>query len=91
MRWSLTRDTDPRSAEEAGAFVRKLQNLLRRVGAGDGDMEKVCLPCDRSVLKLKERGIYVSMRMSRYIDPERHLGLDARLKTSTRFDSSNKL
>ncbi len=30
-----------RSAEEAGAFVRKLQGLLRRVGSGDGDMEKV--------------------------------------------------
>ena len=30
-----------RSAEEAGAFVRKLQALLRRIGAGDGDMEKV--------------------------------------------------
>lgn len=35
--------TEPhmRSAEEAGAFVRKLQALLRRVGSGDGDMEKV--------------------------------------------------
>lgn len=31
----------PRSAEEAGAFVRKLQSLLRRLGSGDGDMEKV--------------------------------------------------
>ena len=30
-----------RSAEEAGAFVRKLQSLLRRLGSGDGDMEKV--------------------------------------------------
>lgn len=31
---------DMRSAEEAGAFVRKFQSLLRRVGSGDGDMEK---------------------------------------------------
>lgn len=37
--------TEPhlRSAEEAGAFVRKLQGVLRRVGSGDGDMEKVSL------------------------------------------------
>jgi aspartyl-tRNA(Asn)/glutamyl-tRNA(Gln) amidotransferase subunit B len=35
--------TEPhmRSAEEAGAFVRRLQGLLRRIGSGDGDMEKV--------------------------------------------------
>jgi aspartyl-tRNA(Asn)/glutamyl-tRNA(Gln) amidotransferase subunit B len=32
-----------RSAEEAGAFVRKLQSLLRRLRSGDGDMENVLL------------------------------------------------
>ena len=30
-----------RSPEEAGAFVKKLQAMLRRLGSGDGDMEKV--------------------------------------------------
>jgi aspartyl-tRNA(Asn)/glutamyl-tRNA(Gln) amidotransferase subunit B len=30
-----------RSAEEAGMFVKRLQGLLRRLGSGDGDMEKV--------------------------------------------------
>ncbi|BEJ00419.1 hypothetical protein CcaverHIS631_0502760 [Cutaneotrichosporon cavernicola] len=38
-----------RSAEEAGAFVRKLQGLLRRVGSGDGDMEKGNLRVDANV------------------------------------------
>jgi aspartyl-tRNA(Asn)/glutamyl-tRNA(Gln) amidotransferase subunit B len=32
---------DVRTPEEAGAFVRKLQSMLRRLGSGDGDMEKV--------------------------------------------------
>ncbi|KAK4689628.1 aspartyl-tRNA(Asn)/glutamyl-tRNA(Gln) amidotransferase subunit B, partial [Tremellales sp. Uapishka_1] len=36
----IVTDPDMRSAEEAGAFVKKLQSLLRRLGAGDGDMEK---------------------------------------------------
>ena len=34
------------SAEEAGAFIRKLQSLLRRLGSGDGDMEKVAVTLD---------------------------------------------
>lgn len=38
----IVTDPDMRSPEEAGAFVKKLQGLLRRVGSGDGDMEKVC-------------------------------------------------
>lgn len=37
------------SAAEAGAFVRKLQSLLRRVGSGDGDMEKGNLRVDANV------------------------------------------
>ena len=41
----LTKDHPPRSAEEAGTFVRKLQSLLRRLNSGDGDMEKVSKPC----------------------------------------------
>jgi len=35
--------TPASSPKEAGAFIRKLQGLLRRVGASDGDMEKVGL------------------------------------------------
>lgn len=38
----IVTDPDMRSPEEAGAFVKKLQGLLRRVGSADGDMEKVC-------------------------------------------------
>ncbi|RSH77257.1 uncharacterized protein EHS24_003565 [Apiotrichum porosum] len=43
--------TEPhmRSSDEAGAFVRKLQGLLRRVGSGDGDMEKGNLRVDANV------------------------------------------
>ena len=39
----IVTDPDMRCAEEAGAFVKKLQALLRRIGSGDGDMEKVGL------------------------------------------------
>ncbi|ORY21365.1 biosynthesis-related protein [Naematelia encephala] len=45
----IVTDPDMRSAEEAGAFVRKLQALLRRVGSGDGDMEKGNLRIDANV------------------------------------------
>lgn len=37
----IVTEPDMSSAEEAGAFVRRLQGLLRRIGSGDGDMEKV--------------------------------------------------
>lgn len=37
----IVTEPDMTSVEEAGAFVRRLQGLLRRVGSGDGDMEKV--------------------------------------------------
>ncbi|WVR09360.1 glutamyl-tRNA(Gln) amidotransferase subunit B, mitochondrial [Kwoniella sp. DSM 27419] len=45
----IVTDPDMRSAEEAGAFVRKLQGLLRRVGSADGDMEKGNLRVDVNV------------------------------------------
>ncbi|KAL7422524.1 hypothetical protein Q5752_003172 [Cryptotrichosporon argae] len=45
----IVTDPDMRSAEEAGAFVRRLQGLLRRVGSGDGDMEKGNLRVDVNV------------------------------------------
>ena len=37
------------SPEEAGAFLRKLQAILRRLGASDGDMEKGSLRVDANV------------------------------------------
>ncbi|WVW85339.1 aspartyl/glutamyl-tRNA(Asn/Gln) amidotransferase, B subunit [Kwoniella bestiolae CBS 10118] len=45
----IVTEPDMRSAEEAGAFVRKLQGLLRRLGSGDGDMEKGNLRVDVNV------------------------------------------
>ncbi|SPO41908.1 related to Glutamyl-tRNA(Gln) amidotransferase subunit B, mitochondrial [Pseudozyma flocculosa] len=38
-----------RSPEQAGAYVRKLQELLRRVGASDGNMQEGSLRCDVNV------------------------------------------
>jgi aspartyl-tRNA(Asn)/glutamyl-tRNA(Gln) amidotransferase subunit B len=35
-----------RSPEEAGAYVRTLQAVLRSVAASDGNMEQVCMPLD---------------------------------------------
>ncbi|RXK42267.1 aspartyl/glutamyl-tRNA(Asn/Gln) amidotransferase, B subunit [Tremella mesenterica] len=40
---------DMRSPNQAGAFVRKLQSLLRRVGSGDGDMENGNLRVDANI------------------------------------------
>ncbi|KAN0064024.1 hypothetical protein ACQY0O_003630 [Thecaphora frezii] len=38
-----------RSPEQAGAYVRKLQELLRHVGASDGNMQEGSLRCDVNV------------------------------------------
>lgn len=38
-----------RSAKQAGAYIRKLQELLRRVGASDGNMDEGSLRCDVNV------------------------------------------
>ena len=40
---------DMRTPEQAGAYVRKLQNVLRTVGASDGNMEQGSLRCDVNV------------------------------------------
>ncbi|WVQ95200.1 aspartyl/glutamyl-tRNA(Asn/Gln) amidotransferase, B subunit [Kwoniella sp. CBS 9459] len=45
----IVTEPDMRSAEEAGAFVKKLQGLLRRLGSADGDMEKGNLRVDVNV------------------------------------------
>ncbi|CAO1615461.1 unnamed protein product [Sympodiomycopsis kandeliae] len=38
-----------RTPAQAGAYIRKLQELLRRVGASDGNMEEGSLRCDINV------------------------------------------
>lgn len=38
-----------RTAAQAGAYIRKLQELLRRAGASDGNMEEGSLRCDVNV------------------------------------------
>ncbi|PWN96963.1 Glutamyl-tRNA amidotransferase B subunit, partial [Tilletiopsis washingtonensis] len=38
-----------RSGEQAAAYVRKIQELLRRVGASDGNMDEGSLRCDVNV------------------------------------------
>ncbi|WWC71303.1 aspartyl/glutamyl-tRNA(Asn/Gln) amidotransferase, B subunit [Kwoniella pini CBS 10737] len=45
----IVTEPDMRTSEEAGAFVRKLQGLLKRLGSGDGDMEKGNLRVDVNV------------------------------------------
>lgn len=38
-----------RKPEQAGAYVRKLQSVLRRIGASDGNMEAGSMRCDVNV------------------------------------------
>ncbi|PFH47803.1 hypothetical protein AMATHDRAFT_151224 [Amanita thiersii Skay4041] len=45
----IVTEPDIRSPEEAGAYVRSLQALLRAVGASDGNMEQGSLRCDVNV------------------------------------------
>jgi aspartyl-tRNA(Asn)/glutamyl-tRNA(Gln) amidotransferase subunit B len=45
----IVSEPDLRSAEEAGAYLRKLRALLRWVEASDADMEKGQLRCDANV------------------------------------------
>jgi aspartyl-tRNA(Asn)/glutamyl-tRNA(Gln) amidotransferase subunit B len=51
----IVTEPDMRSAAEAGAFVRRLQSLLRRIGSGDGDMEKGNLRIDANVSVRRRR------------------------------------
>jgi len=51
----IVSEPDLRSAEEAGAYLRKLRTLLRWVEASDADMEKGQLRCDANV-SLRRRG-----------------------------------
>ncbi|KAG5725686.1 Aspartyl/glutamyl-tRNA(Asn/Gln) amidotransferase subunit B [Termitomyces sp. T112] len=45
----IVSEPDLRSPEEAGAYVRALQAVLRAVGASDGNMEQGSLRCDINV------------------------------------------
>ncbi|KAF5333549.1 hypothetical protein D9611_002729 [Ephemerocybe angulata] len=45
----IVSEPDLRSPEEAGAYVRTLQAILRAVGASDGNMEEGSLRCDVNV------------------------------------------
>ncbi|WVQ72704.1 glutamyl-tRNA(Gln) amidotransferase subunit B, mitochondrial [Cryptococcus sp. DSM 104548] len=45
----IVTEPDMRSPEQAGAFLRRLQGLLRRIGSADGDMEKGNLRVDVNV------------------------------------------
>lgn len=38
-----------KSAEQAGAYIRKLREILRRIGASDGNMDEGSLRCDVNV------------------------------------------
>ncbi|KAF8638583.1 hypothetical protein AX17_002125 [Amanita inopinata Kibby_2008] len=45
----IVTEPDMRSPEEAGAYVRALQAVLRAIGASDGNMEEGSLRCDVNV------------------------------------------
>lgn len=40
---------DMRSPEQAGAYVRKLRDVLRHIGASDGNMDEGSMRCDVNV------------------------------------------
>ena len=52
----IVSEPDIRSADEAGSYVRKIQQLLRRVGACDGNMEEGSLRCDVNISVRKAEG-----------------------------------
>jgi len=45
----IVSEPDMRSAEEAGAYVRKLRSILRYIGSCDGNMDEGSLRCDVNV------------------------------------------
>ncbi len=45
---------DMRSAEEAGAFMKKFRSIVRYLGTSDGDMEKGNMRCDANVSVRRE-------------------------------------
>jgi aspartyl-tRNA(Asn)/glutamyl-tRNA(Gln) amidotransferase subunit B len=45
----IVSEPDMRSAEEAGAYLRKLRSIIRYLGIGDGNMEEGSFRCDANV------------------------------------------
>ena len=45
----IVSEPDMRSAEEAGAYVKKLRSILRYIGTCDGNMEQGSMRCDANV------------------------------------------
>ncbi|MCH8331096.1 MAG: hypothetical protein IH946_06915, partial [Bacteroidetes bacterium] len=45
----IVSEPDLRSAEEAGAYLRKLRSILRTIGTCDGNMEEGSMRCDVNV------------------------------------------
>jgi aspartyl-tRNA(Asn)/glutamyl-tRNA(Gln) amidotransferase subunit B len=45
----IVSEPDLRSPEEAGAYLRKLRNIIRYLGIGDGNMEEGSFRCDANV------------------------------------------
>jgi len=45
----IVSEPDLRSAEEAGAYLRVLRNVIRWIGVGDGNMEEGSFRCDANV------------------------------------------
>ncbi len=52
----IVSEPDMRSAEEAGAYVKKLRSILRYLGTCDGNMEEGSLRCDCNVSVRKPGG-----------------------------------
>src|SRR3984885_5350134 len=52
----IVSEPDIRSAEEAGAYIRKLRSILRYLGTCDGNMEEGALRCDCNVSVRKPGG-----------------------------------
>jgi aspartyl-tRNA(Asn)/glutamyl-tRNA(Gln) amidotransferase subunit B len=52
----IVSEPDMRSAEEAGAYLRKLRSILRYLGTCDGNMEEGSLRCDCNVSVRKPGG-----------------------------------
>jgi aspartyl-tRNA(Asn)/glutamyl-tRNA(Gln) amidotransferase subunit B len=45
----IVSEPDMRTAEEAGAYLRKLRSIIRYLGIGDGNMEEGSFRCDANV------------------------------------------
>ena len=54
----IVSEPDIRSAEEAGAYLRKLRSILRYLGTCDGNMEQGSMRCDANVSVRRESEPY---------------------------------